>query len=114
MAMTALPTSAPRWGYNMKPITLEHPIKRGDTLLTEIRLLEPQGTGWLRGIKLFDLMQMDVGALTTVLPRLTDPALTEQEIRAQLHPADLIQLGTEVAGFLAPKSLTQGEDIPPQ
>ncbi|MCL2020927.1 MAG: phage tail assembly protein [Betaproteobacteria bacterium] len=97
----------------MKSITLEHPLKRGESTLNEIRFLEPKGTGWLKGIKLFDLMQMDTTALTIVLPRITDPALTEQEIRALLHPADLVQLGAEVAGFLAPKSLTAA-DTPPE
>jgi hypothetical protein len=98
----------------MKTITLEHPIERGGSTLTEIRFLEPKGTGWLRGIKLFDLMQMDAAALTTVLPRITDPALTEQEIRTATHPADLVQLGAEVASFLAPKSLTREADTQPE
>ena len=91
----------------MKKITLEHPIVRGENEITAINLLEPRGSGWLKGVKLFDLMQMDVGALTVVLPRVTDPALTEHEIRTALHPADLVQLGAEVSVFLAPKSMTQ-------
>ncbi|GHU28669.1 hypothetical protein AGMMS50256_11500 [Betaproteobacteria bacterium] len=106
----------------MKTITLEQPIKRrvrdknGDTYkeieITEIKFLEPRGTGWLKSTKLFDLMQMDVSALTTVLPRIIEPALTEHEILTQLHPADLVLLGAEVAGFLAPKSMTQEEPTP--
>ncbi|MDR1349372.1 MAG: phage tail assembly protein [Zoogloeaceae bacterium] len=96
----------------MKPINLEHPIARGDTEVTVIHFLEPRGTGWLKGVKLFDLMQMDASALTTVLPRVTEPALTEHEIRTALHPADLVQLGAEVAAFLAPKSMTQETSTP--
>jgi hypothetical protein len=98
----------------MKTITLEHMLQRGDTMVAAITLLEPRGTGWLAGVKLFDLMQMDVAALTTVLPRITDPALTAHEIRTALHPADLVQLGAEVANFLAPKSMTQEASTPSQ
>jgi hypothetical protein len=96
----------------MNKITLDHPIKRGDSEIEEINLIEPSGTGWLKGVKLFDLMQMDASALTVVLPRLTGPALTEADIRTRLHPADLFQLGSEIAGFLLPKSL-RTEESPP-
>lgn len=98
----------------MKTITLEHPLKRGETTFTQVRFLEPKGTGWLRGVKLFDLMQMDVSALTTVLPRVTDPSLTEQEISGAMHPADLVLLGAEVVNFLAPKSLSPEADTQPE
>jgi hypothetical protein len=93
----------------MKTIVLEQPIKRGDSQLSEINLLAPAGTGWLRGVKIFDLVQMDVAALTTVLPRITEPALTESDIRHALAPADLFQLGAEVANFLIPKSAQQAD-----
>lgn len=46
---------------------------------------------------------MEVTALTTVLPRITSPALTNDEIN-RLDLPDLMQLGSEVAGFLVPKS----------
>ena len=36
--------------------------------------------GTLRGIKLGDLLQMDVGALTTLLPRITEPTLTAADV----------------------------------
>ena len=88
----------------MKTIVLETPIARGEQLLTEVSLSSPRGTGWLRGVKIFDLAQMDVAALTTVLPRITDPALTESEIRNALSAPDLFQFGAAVADFLVPKS----------
>ncbi|GHU29422.1 hypothetical protein AGMMS50256_14280 [Betaproteobacteria bacterium] len=74
----------------MKTVTLEHPLKRGDIEVASVQFIEPRGTGWLKGVKLFDLMQMDVVSLTVVLPRITDAPLTEHEINAQLHPADLV------------------------
>ncbi|MDR2506838.1 MAG: phage tail assembly protein [Candidatus Accumulibacter sp.] len=90
-----------------KTITLDVPLKCGGADgpdITEITLFKPAGTGWLRGVKLFDLIQLDTAALTTVLPRITDPALTEAEIRTRLDPADFLKLGAEVSGFLVTSS----------
>ena len=86
----------------MKPITLDHPIKRGETEITSVDLRKPS-SGELRGLNLTDLLQMDVAALQRVLPRISTPTLTESEVAA-LDPADLFQLGTMVAGFLLPKA----------
>lgn len=90
----------------MKTIPLDTPIKRGETEITSISLRRP-AAGELRGVNLTDLLQMDVIAVTRVLPRISDPTLTEAEI-AQLDPADFTQLASEVAGFLLPKSALAG------
>ena len=95
-----------------KTIPLETPIKRGEQEITSFTLTKPDGTGWMRGAKLLDLMQMDTAALTTVLPRISSPALTEAEIRSKLDPADLFQIGAEVAAFLLPKSALPTESQP--
>ena len=86
----------------MKKITLEVPIQRGEQTITDITLRKPSA-GELRGLSLVNLIQMEVTALTTVLPRITTPALTSEETN-RLDLADLLQLGSEVAGFLVPKS----------
>lgn len=86
----------------MKTITLDTPIKRGETEITAISLRKP-AAGELRGVNLTDLLQMDVIAVTKVLPRISDPTLTEAEV-SSLDPADFTQLASEVAGFLLPKS----------
>lgn len=86
-----------------KTITLDTPIQRGEQTITVLELRKPMA-GELRGCSLIELMQMDVLALRKVLPRITAPALTDHEI-GLLDPADLVQLGSEVAGFLLPKSL---------
>lgn len=85
-----------------KTITLDTPIPRGDTAITTIELRKP-AAGELRGCSLTDLLQMDVAALVRVLPRITTPTLTEQDI-TRMDPADLLQLGTEMSGFLLPKA----------
>ncbi|MCL1861829.1 MAG: phage tail assembly protein [Proteobacteria bacterium] len=98
----------------MEEITLEYPISRGDTQIEKITLSKPSGTGWLRGIKLLDLIQADTDALTAVLPRLTAPALTEAEIRVKLDPYDLMQAANVVAGFFTKKSEQAGSvESPP-
>jgi hypothetical protein len=83
-------------------IQLDSPIKRGEQEVAAITLIKPLA-GALRGITLTDLLQLDVIALSKVLPRISDPALTEADV-LRLDPADLVQLGTEVAGFLVPNS----------
>ncbi|MFU5016745.1 phage tail assembly protein, partial [Pseudomonas aeruginosa] len=56
-----------------------------------------------RGVSLLELMQMDVQALSKVLPRITSPSLTPQEVSA-MDPADLMACGVTVSGFLLQKS----------
>lgn len=87
----------------MNKVTLDTPIQRGETTITEINVRKPQ-SGELRGLNLTDILQMDVNALTKLLPRITIPALTEADVSA-LEPADLMQLGHEVGSFLVPKKM---------
>ncbi|SEA50356.1 phage tail assembly protein [Variovorax sp. YR216] len=83
-------------------VTLDTPIQRGETSITVVTLRRPKA-GELRGVALTDLLQLDVTALQTVLPRISNPMLLKQDV-AELDPADLVQLGTKVAGFLLPKA----------
>ncbi len=82
-------------------ITLEQPIKRGDSEITSVELRKPM-SGELRGVNLTDLLQMDVTAMHKVLPRITSPSLTEHEV-SSLDPADLMSMSSKVAYFLLPK-----------
>jgi hypothetical protein len=87
---------------NEKTVTLDTPIKRGKTEITEVVLRKPQ-SGALRGVRLQALMEMDVNAVMTVLPRVSAPALTAQEVN-EMDPADLLALSVEVVTFLLSKS----------
>ncbi|MBN6030320.1 phage tail assembly protein [Pantoea ananatis] len=87
---------------NEKNVTLDTPIKRGKTEITEVLLRKPQ-SGALRGVRLQALMEMDVNAVMTVLPRVSTPALTVQEIN-EMDPADLVSLSVEVVSFLLTRS----------
>lgn len=84
-------------------VTLDTPIKRGSEELAAVTLRKP-AAGELRGVSLSDLLRMDVDALVTVVPRISAPALTSQDVRA-MDPADLVQIGGAVAGFLLQKGL---------
>lgn len=83
-------------------ITLDTPIKRGDQTITAVTLRKP-ASGELRGVALANLLSMDVESLSTVLPRITTPTLTKQDVHG-MDPADLFQIGTQVAHFLLPKA----------
>ena len=83
-------------------VTLDFPLKRGDTEVTAITLRKPLA-GQLRGVKLVELLNLDVGSVQMVLPRISTPTLLPHEV-AQLDPADLTELSIKVAGFFARKS----------
>lgn len=87
---------------NEKAVELDTPILRGKTEITSVTVRKPQ-SGALRGTRLQALMDMDVNAMMVVLPRVTSPALTTQEIN-EMDPADLLSLSVEVVSFLLPKS----------
>ncbi|EHC9773885.1 phage tail assembly protein [Salmonella enterica subsp. diarizonae serovar 50:z:-] len=89
-----------------KTVQLDTPVMRGKTQITEIVLRKPQ-SGALRGTRLQAIMDMDVGAMMTVIPRISTPTLTAQEM-AELDPADFTALSVEVVTFLLKKSVLAG------
>lgn len=90
-------------------VKLDTPLQRGDTTIAVVQLRKPRA-GELRGVSITALLQMDVAALEAVLPRITSPILTKADV-AQLDPADLLQLGTEVSGFLLPKAVKEAASL---
>ena len=84
---------------NENAVELDTPVKRGESTITVVTLRKPS-SGELRGIQLSDLLQMDVGALIKLVPRIS--LLTEGEVRA-MDPADLVAIGVKITGFLLQK-----------
>ena len=84
-------------------VKLDTPLQRGEQTITAVTLRKP-AAGELRGTSLSALVNLDIDALQKVLPRITNPTLTEQDV-ARMDPADLVQLGAEFAGFLLPKGM---------
>jgi len=87
---------------NEETVDLDGHIVRGEQIIAAVTLRKPM-SGELRGVSLVELMNLDVSALRKVLPRITSPALTDIEI-GRMDPADLVQCGVAVAGFLLQKS----------
>lgn len=88
---------------NEKTLVLDTPIHRGKEKITELVLRKPQ-SGALRGTRLQAIMDMDVAAMMTIIPRISTPTLTAQEM-SELDPADLTALSVEVVTFLLKKSV---------
>lgn len=87
-------------------ITLETPITRGEQTIDKVAVRKP-GAGELRGLKLVEVLNMDVASLQLLLPRITAPILTSADVAA-LDPADLLQFGMEVSGFFMTRAQAQG------
>jgi hypothetical protein len=82
-------------------VALDTPLQRGETIIENVQVRKPK-SGELRGLSLSQLLNLDYGALETLLPRITVPMLSKQDVAA-LDPSDLTQLGSEVMDFLLPK-----------
>lgn len=76
-------------------ITLNTPIKRGETDITDITLREPKA-GELRKLDVFDLLRMNVSAHRILIPRICE--LTANEFD-ELPPSDLVKIQTEINLF---------------
>ncbi|EOC0056005.1 phage tail assembly protein [Cronobacter turicensis] len=87
---------------NENTVTLVNPVKRGEQEISTITVIKPNA-GTLRGVGLAALATCEVDALIKVLPRMTYPNLTEQEVIAMELP-DLMALAGKVVGFLSPTS----------
>ncbi|OLK27697.1 phage tail assembly protein [Xanthomonas oryzae] len=83
-------------------VSLDQPIVRGEQTITQVNVRKP-GAGELRGLKLVDVLQLDVTAMATLLPRITSPTLTTADVNA-MDPADLLALGQEVQLFFLTKA----------
>ena len=82
---------------NAKFVTLQEPIKRGTSEISEITVMKPTVPA-LKGLKMFDLLQLDTDAYITLLPRITLPSINKNELLA-LDPADFTELTTATIGF---------------
>ncbi len=83
-------------------IELDTPLVRGETTIERITVRKPSA-GALRGLSLMALSTLDVASLQTLLPRISQPMLTPQEV-ARLDPPDLMALGMAVNVFFMTKA----------
>lgn len=78
-------------------VTLSTPIVRGETTIDKLTLRKPKG-GELRGLALQDILQTDIGAILTLIPRISDPPLIKEEAD-NLEADDLAEIGGTIRGF---------------
>ena len=78
-------------------VSLEQPIPRESGHIGELTLRKPTA-GELRGLSLQDLLRADVGAIITVLPRIAQPFITDQEASGLSAP-DIAEIGGTIVGF---------------
>lgn len=90
-------TATPAPDGTFKTVTLETPLVRGEKTFTQITLRKPKA-GELRGLKIGELMASDVSASLKLLPRISEPILTETECD-NLDPADLFELVGALSDF---------------
>ncbi|MFZ1875075.1 MAG: phage tail assembly protein [Chania sp.] len=93
-------------------VTLTTPIKRGTTEITTVRITDTiKQAGSLRGLRLVDVLNFDYDAISTLLTRVTAPALTPSDI-AELDTGDFVAFIEELTPFLtkAAPSVTNGAE----
>ena len=83
-------------------ITLATPIKRGDTAYETLQIRKPKA-GELRGLSLQDVIGLDITALLTLIPRISEPPLTKPEADA-LETEDLHEIGGGIRDFFMTKA----------
>ena len=91
----------------LKEIELSTPIINGTNEITKFSMRKPLA-GDLRGIKLLNFIDADVDSLAKVLPRITIPALAEQDVY-KMDITDLANVVLEISDFLKPKSANVAE-----
>lgn len=93
----------------MTEVVLSKPIKvQGGDPIEKVTVREPT-TGELRGVRLSEVLAMDVNALLKIMPRVVMPYLTPVQI-ASLPLRDFTKLSSAFVGFF----VDTGETAEPQ
>lgn len=83
-------------------VTLSEPIMRGETRIEKLNIRKPK-SGELRNLSLQDILGTDVTAMLKLIPRVTDPPLTQPEAD-DLEPEDLAEICGTIRGFFMTKT----------
>ncbi|WP_323010029.1 phage tail assembly protein [Paracoccus sp. (in: a-proteobacteria)] len=97
---------------NTKTVTLSTPVARGESAVSSVTLREPSA-GDMRGLNLSEVLQMNVAAMSRLIPRISDPGLAPDEVAA-LPGRDLVALSLAVVGFFFTEEQMQAEAQRPQ
>lgn len=88
---------------DVRVVTLDYPIKRGDGEIKEVTIRRPYGPA-LRGMSLSKLVNdADHDAFAALIPRITTPMISKLDIESgALTPSDLLQIISQVTDFFIP------------
>ncbi|MCL2656136.1 MAG: phage tail assembly protein [Betaproteobacteria bacterium] len=89
-------------------ITLAQPIVRGAQTIATLVIRKPKPLN-MRGMKILDILQLDVDCIVTLAQRVATPPLTDIEAR-NLDPADITKIGMAVQGFFVDPSAAREAD----
>ncbi|MCY1672129.1 phage tail assembly protein [Novosphingobium sp. SL115] len=89
-------------GRTFETVALSAPITRGETTMDTLNIRRPKA-GELRGLSLQDVMNTDIVAMLTLIPRISEPPLTPDEVN-NLDPADFSEIAGTVRGFFMTKA----------
>lgn len=92
-------------------VEFANPVEQAGTKITKVKMQKPKA-GALRGLSLGAVFQMDVAAMITLLPRVTEPALAPATIE-ELELEDFRALALEVLGFFSKTPATMTPDQTP-
>ncbi len=95
--MSDSPTPAPAKGPLWIDVEFAVGFARGEEQVTKIRVRKPKA-GELRGLNLQTLLNGDVNAMIAILPRISDPIMTEADA-ADLEADDFTEVADAVTGF---------------
>lgn len=83
-------------------IDLETPLEQGDNKIDSLTIRKP-APGELRGLSLSHLLNGDADSHIKLLPRITMPLITEDEIKGgKIDVSDFSAMVNEVIDFLLP------------
>lgn len=92
-------------------VALDNPLVRGDVSIDRVTLRKPMG-GDLRGTQLALILNMDVVAVSKVVPRVSEPVITAAEYLA-MDGEDCTSIAGEIAAFLLTRQQKTGAGLEP-
>ncbi|WP_445115012.1 phage tail assembly protein [Acinetobacter sp. WZC-1] len=82
---------------NVTTVDFDIGFKRGENMIKQVDVRKPKSRA-LRGLTVVNILQLDVDTLARLAPRITAPAMSENDVY-ELEPADLTKLCKTVIGF---------------
>ena len=79
-------------------VPLSAPIEIDGKKVEEITLRKPM-PGELRGLSMVNILQMEVTTMFKLLPRITQPPLSEVQLSSEIEPQDFTTIAAKTVTF---------------